>query len=153
MILPIFKETLELPLNSSKLTEIVRISVKRGKSKSHQQSNLPFMGKINGETFELLRITEKELHHKTQVNGEVVEKEAGSTVYLKYTLNFSSIMFLIYWGLNLISFGTFLWFMKSEWVPVVIALTVLLLNLFFTHYSFRKELKVTRKLLLQIFES
>ena len=74
-------------------------------------------------------------------------------LFLKYTLEFSTRMFIVFWTVTVSCFAVFLWFLKSEvWLGLLAAL-VIVINIFISRICFKRQLKRTRKLLLQILES
>ncbi len=152
MILPIRRETVVLVHPPEAVVDRLRAVTKQGRRDGLSTSQGLFMGKISDHAFDITRILDRPENFLPQINGTIEETSSGSILFLKYTLQFSSKMFVTFWSLTSAFFAIFLWFIQSNFWLGLGAVCALAVNLIVTHVNFQRQYLISRKLLHQLLD-
>ena len=150
MILPLRKETLVLELSSEEAADRLRYVTAKRSGKPDRP--ITFVGRVDPEGFNITRYLSRPENFMPQIEGRFEAAGQGSILYLRYTLQFSSRMFVIFWTVTTLMFALFIWFIYTRWQLGAISLAVLLFNIVFTHISFQRQYKRSRQALLRVLE-
>lgn len=153
MILPIVRETRVFSIPPHQIMEALKNNVRKGKRMSHPEASEPFMGTVGQREFNITRILNRPENFMPLVQGRIEDAGEGSIIFIKYTLQFSSRMFVAFWSVTTFFFAIFLWFLQSEPLLGLVSMAAMILNILITHVNFRRQLNITRKLLYQILET
>ena len=150
MILPLRKETLVLELSVSEAAD--RLRYVTGKRSSKPDRPVIFVGRVDDERFNITRYLSRPENYMPQVEGKFESTSKGSILFLRYTLQFSSRMFVVFWTVTTLMFAMFLWFVQTRWQLAVISLAVLVFNVVFTHISFHRQYRRSREAIMKVLE-
>ncbi|MDH5396685.1 MAG: hypothetical protein OEX02_00955 [Cyclobacteriaceae bacterium] len=146
MILPYRKETIVLTKKAEEVLNLLNQSVDHKRKKDKKV----FTGKVQGNTLNLTRITERVENFKPQIKGRIENTSRGSILFLTYTLEFSTRMYVVFWSVTSFFFALVLWFIRNDLFLGLMALGGLILNILVTHVNFYRQLKITRSDLYKV---
>lgn len=150
MILPIVRETVVSAHSADKIKENLRKVILPGKRIGLAREGYLFTGSIKENAFDITRIISRPENFMPQVQGKIETTSSGCIIFLKYTLQFSSRMFVVFWSLSTLFFALFLWFLQLDVFLGLGAMVAMILNLAITHINFRRKLKTTRQTLYYV---
>ena len=146
MILPLKRETWVFESDSV----ILKDKLKKSLRKPGEDGSFLFTGRLKDGFFQIVRISNRPENFTPQVEGRFEETSTGCILFLKYTLQFSSLMFFVFWSVTGICFALFLWFIETEFFLGFGSVIALIFNLLVTHVNFHKQLKKTRDVLFEV---
>ena len=152
MIVPVVKETIVSPLSAEEVHTRLQTIVKRGRSTRWNPEEHLFMGKLKPNQFDISRILIRPENFMPRIQGRIEESSKGSILFLRYTLEFSTRMFYIFWSLSALFFALFLWFYETHLYMSIFALVALIANILITHINFHRHKTKSRKLLLSVLD-
>ena len=150
MILPLRRETIVLDMDSE--DALARVQYATGKRQGKLDRPVTFVGKVTDTGFNISRYLSRPENFMPQIQGTIESTNQGSILFLKYTLQFSSRMFVIFWTITTLMFALFLWYIHTRWHLGAISLAVLVLNIVFTHISFQRQYRISREALLRVLD-
>ena len=149
MILPVRKETIVLSESSEEV--IQKIGYVTGKKRGGQvERPVLFVGNVGSGTFSITRHLSRPENFMPLIQGRFEETSNGCILFLRYTLQFSSRMFVVFWTVTTLLFAVFLWFIMSNAQLALTAMAVLILNVAFSHFNFHRQYKKARQALMEV---
>ncbi len=141
MIVPFKRETIISSLNTTEIKALLEISLKND-----------FNGTVSDEGFRLSKKVSYPNNYIPLVCGSLEPSSRGCIIIIRYTLFFSTKLFLVFWTSLCLLIGLFLLFELSELNYSLIAFGGALVNYLVTSANFNKQFKLTRKLLFTSLE-
>ena len=150
MILPLRRETLVLETDVEEVLDRLRYAT--GKRQGKLDRPVVFVGKVTEDGFNITRYLNRAENFMPQIQGSIESSKKGSILFLKYSLQFSSRMFVVFWTITTLMFALFLWYIHTKWQLGAISLAVLIFNVAFTHISFHRQYLRSRKALMRVLD-
>lgn len=141
MLIPVRRETIISSYSLSQIRQLLEIAVHKD-----------FNGRVSGKTFRLSRKVNYPNNYIPLVHGTLESSSRGCIIMVKYTLFFSTRMFLIFWSSLCLLIGLVLLAFTPEYSYGLIALGGAMANYGVTMANFNKQFKLTRNLLLTSLE-
>lgn len=145
MILPVRRETLIIP--QEKETVMARLGENINSGRRSEQGEKLFTGSLKEGKLQISLQINRPENFIPQINGHFEESTTGCILFLKYTLIFSSRMFVVFWSITAFLFAFFLWFMSSNFWLGLAAACALALNIIVTQANFQRQYKRSREAL------
>ncbi len=153
MILPVRKETLVLQDTPEEAIDKIRYVTGKRTGGKFQERPVKFVGQVGKSSFNITRFLNRPENFMPMIQGSIEPVARGSILSLKYTLQFSSRMFVIFWTVTALLFAVFLWFIQSNWKLGLFALGFLVLNMVITHVNFQRQFVRSREILMEVLEA
>lgn len=152
MILPLRKETYVTSIKSDNLIEIISGATGKNRSDISDNGDMLFLGNVKENSFQITRRLDRPENFIPQINGDIESSSTGSIMFLRYTLQFSSKMFVVFWTVTTLMFALFLWFIQTNMKLGLVSLGALVFNILVTHVNFDRQFKKSRKVLMDLLE-
>ena len=153
MILPVRKETILLQDSPEDVLDKLRYVTGKRKASAIQDRPVKFIGSIGDASFSITRYLSRPENFMPLIQGQIEAVSRGCLLSLRYTLQFSSRMFVIFWTITTLLFAMFLWFIQSNWQFGMAALGVLALNILVTHVNFQRQYRRSREILMEVLDT
>ena len=153
MILPVRKETILLTESPEDFTDRLKYVTGKRKTGDYRERPVKFIGKGEEAGWAITRFVTRPENFMPLVQGKLEHVSRGCLLSIRYTLQFSSRMFVVFWTITTLLFAIFLWFIQSDVRLGLIALGFLLLNIVVTHLNFQRQYRQTRKILMDVIDS
>ncbi len=129
-----------------------RLRSKTGKNRSSINSNpdILFIGGVSENGFQVTRRLDRPENFMPQIKGTIRPIAEGCLLSIRYTLQFSSRMFVVFWTVTTLFFALFLWFIQTDMKLGLIALGALVFNIAITHINFYRQYKKSRIVLIDV---
>lgn len=148
MILPVRRETLIIP--EQREAVLKRLRANTGAARRSDPDNKTFMGRVKENQIQISLQVNRPENFIPQISGVFEETSTGCILFLKYTLLFSSRMFVIFWSLTSLFFAIGLWYFNSNFWLAMGATVALAMNIIVTHANFQRQYKRSRQKLHEI---
>lgn len=150
-LLPLFEETLVLPFQLEETRRRIRIATrpleKEVEYSETVEENFLFNGWVKENRFRISRKVRHPENFLPIIIGEIEGTSAGSILFIRYRLFFSSAVFLIFWSVISLLLCLFFLFVHQQYIYATIAGILGILNYVVATKNFHLQIRSSRRAL------
>ena len=143
---PSKSEFLILPLTRDEIQRKLQQELTLSKNAQSQR----FVGWIEGDKFQISMKLSRPNNYVPLMIGSIDSSSKDSIIFLKYQLMFSTKLFLGLWSIILLFLAFFFSLKFHEHLYALIAFVLGVINYLIVYYNFRKQLKISHDLFVQM---
>ncbi|MFC3879648.1 hypothetical protein ACFOSV_05655 [Algoriphagus namhaensis] len=118
--------------------------------RTRSRKNVLFNGLVGDSGFRISKVIDRGDTFLPLILGKIEDTPRGSIIFLKYKFFPGAIFFLAFWSLVLIGFSAFFIWGKADYVYSGICLALAILNYFISNFFFQRQVKLSRKIFINL---
>ena len=150
--LPHYNETIVLPFGVAEAVKLLEQHTKGADEVPESGGDeIYFNGKTEGNRFRVSRVIKKPENFLPLITGRVEGTSRGCIIFVRYTLFFSTSLFLIFWSLVTCFLALYLVFYPVEYIYATISFSAGIANYVIAVVSFGRQVAKSKKALIKCF--
>ena len=146
-LLPVEHETWVLPHNEGevfrRLWKVSKPIEKTSDIPDVPEHHFMFNGWVRKDHFRLSRKIIRPDNFLPIIDGRVEETSKGCIIFLKYTMFFATIVFLVFWSVITLLIALYFYLIEKIYLYAIISFTIGIINYTVAVLNFKKQVKIS----------
>ena len=150
--LPHYNETIVLPFGVSRAMRLLDLHTRSTDgNQGDNKAEIYFNGKVEEDHFRISEMVRKPENFLPLITGRIEGTSRGCIIFVRYTLFFSTSLFLIFWSLVTSFLALYLVFYPGEYIYATISFLAGVVNYVIALVNFGRQVAKSKKTLIKCF--